>query len=77
MATLDDVKAQIAAAKDATNDIASDIRGLKAQLDAAIANAQGQVDSAVQEQLQQVSDNLQPLVTRLEDVASQTDTETP
>lgn len=73
MATLDDIKAQIAQANESTNDIASDIRALKTQLDQAISSAQGQVDAQVQEQLQQVSDALQPLVTRLEDVAGQTE----
>lgn len=78
MAKLDEIKAQIAQANTATNDIANDIQQLKAQLDSAISNIQSQIDEAAQGQLQEVSDALQPLVTRLESVASgDTGTETP
>lgn len=78
MAKLDEIKAQIASANAATNDIASDIQQLKAQLDAAISNIQSQIDEAAQGQLQEVSDALTPLVTKLENVASgDTGTETP
>jgi uncharacterized protein YukE len=70
MATLQEIKDQIAQANAATNDIAGDIQQLKAQLDSAIGNIQGQIDAAIQGQLQEVSDALSPLVTRLEDVAS-------
>lgn len=78
MAKLDEIKAQVAQANAATNDIASDIQQLKAQLDSAIGNIQGQIDQAVSGQLQEVSDALTPLVSRLESVASgETDTGTP
>lgn len=70
MATLDDIKAQIAQCNTATNDIAGDIKQLKSQLDSAISSIQGQVDEAVQAKLQEASDALSPLVTRLESVAS-------
>lgn len=70
MATLDDIKAQIAQANTATNDIANDIKQLKQQLDSAISNIQGQIDDQIQGKLQEVSDALTPLVSRLEDVAS-------
>jgi len=76
MATLADVQAQIQQANDATNDIASDVERLKSDLDAALASAQGQVDAAVAEQLQAVSDGLSPLVSRLQDVASGTENPT-
>jgi chromosome segregation ATPase len=68
MAKLDEIKAQIAQANEATNNIAEDINLLKQKLDAAIANS----DGALQSQLQEVSDALAPLVTRLQDVAGQT-----
>ena len=78
MAKLDEIKAQIAEANEDTNTIARRIDQLKEQLDSVISNIQGQVDQAVQGQLQEVSDALAPLVTKLENVATgETGTETP
>lgn len=73
MAKLEEIQAMISQANESTNDIARDIRGLKDQLDQAISNTEGKVDAEVQEQLQQVSASLAPLVQRLQDVASQTE----
>ena len=73
MAKLEEIQAMIVQANESTNDIARDIRGLKDQLDQAISNTEGKVDAEVQEQLQQVSASLAPLVQRLQDVASQTE----
>lgn len=78
MAKLDEIKAQIAAANEDTNTIARNIDQLREQLNSAISNIQGQIDEAAQGQLQEVSDALAPLVTKLENVASgDTTTETP
>lgn len=72
MTALEDIQVQIGQINTATNDIADDIKGLKQQLDEAITS--GDVEAQVEEKLRVVSDALAPIVTRLEDVASQTDT---
>jgi hypothetical protein len=75
MTALEDIQVQIGQINTATNDIADDIKGLKEQLDQAITS--GDVEAQLEEKLRTVSDALAPLVTRLEDVASQTDTTQP
>jgi hypothetical protein len=72
MATLDDVKAQLAEANSATDNIADDVSRLKDKIDQAIADTQGQVDAAVSAALQEVSDGLGGHVSRLQAVASET-----
>jgi ABC-type transporter Mla subunit MlaD len=72
MATLDDVKAQLAEANSATDNIADDVSRLKDKIDQAIADTQGQVDAAVSAALQEVSDELGGHVSRLQAVAAET-----
>lgn len=72
MATLEEVQAQVTAAGEATNNIAADVQRLKDQIDSILAGEQGRIDAAVQAALQQVSDQMTPLVTQLQGVASET-----
>jgi hypothetical protein len=72
MATIEEVQAQVTEANEATDNIANDLSGLKGKLDQAIADTQGQVDAAVSDALQQVSDGMAPLVSKLQGVASST-----
>lgn len=77
MATLAQVNAKLDAADVSTNNIAADVAGLKAKLDAAIVDTAGQVDTAVSAALQAVSDGLDPLVGKLQGVASSTPEDAP
>lgn len=72
MATLDEVKAQQAQTASALGNIAGDVQGLKDKLDAAIANAQGQVDAAVAAALQEVSDGMAPIAEQAQALADAT-----
>lgn len=67
MTALEDIQAQIEQINVATNDIAADIKALKAQVDSSTSPADAEA------KLQQVSDALAPLVARLENVAAETD----
>lgn len=72
MATLEEIQAQQAQTQSALSNIAGDVSGLKTKLDAAIADAQGQVDAAVAAALQQVSDGMQPIVDQAQQLADAT-----
>lgn len=72
LATKDQVLAQIADAKSATDNVAGDVSRIKAKLDGIISDNQGAIDGAVSAALQDVSDGLAPLVTQLQGVAAET-----
>lgn len=77
MATLEDIQVQLAAAGEATDNIAADVQGLKDKLDAALADNQGKIDEAVAASLQEVSDGLAPVVAQLQGVAAATPEDAP
>lgn len=72
MATQQEIQAQLDEANNSTNNIAEDVARLKERLDQALADNSAELDAAVSSALQEVSDGLTPLVSRLQGVAAET-----
>lgn len=72
MATQQEINDQLAEIGGALDNIAGDVQGLKTRLDRALESTQGQVDAAVQAELQAVSDGLAPIVQKAKELAEAT-----
>jgi len=66
------LEGQFGSLRDALTNIANDVAGLKSQLDAALADVQGQIDAAKAQQLQDISNQFQPIVDQAQALADAT-----
>jgi chromosome segregation ATPase len=66
------LEGQFGSLRDALTNIANDVAGLKSQLDAALADVQGQIDAAKAQQLQDISNQFQPIVDQAQSLADAT-----
>lgn len=77
MAMIDDVKAQIADAKNATDNIAADVTRILAKIQDILDGQAGAVDAAVTAALTEVQNDLTPLVSQLQGVAAEVPEDAP